>query len=238
MQDASDSNPPRYPRLPVVLTAEDIFLFIEGGSPTSGHTHEALSVDELVEHGQQVARRHLTREKAAVLDAQLNDPDSWVNRALRMMQERSEYIEKVDWVRAMSGAARQEHVPDTHLKRGDPRVATNQELIVRFVRDAAGQGNLSEEKAERILAEAGESMSWIDSVPDRLITNEPIAPIRGSGTERRKYLATYYPVLADLMAEQNGHMCQRLAVASPELSESLQKQLAAAENRGGPEGRS
>jgi hypothetical protein len=242
MQDATDSQAPRAPDPPIVLTAEEIFLFVHGGSPANDlprETRAAMSIDELIDHGQRAKRNHLTHEKIAVLEAQLADPNSWVNRALQMMQERIDHVDRVDWFQALSNPTRKKlgqplYKPDQPLKRGDPQVATARELIVRFIRDAAGRSELPEDVAVRILAEAGESLAWMDSVPDRLIMSEPMAPVRGTPTEKRKYLATYYPVLADLMTEQNVHMYQRLAEASPDLSEKLQRQLAESEGRGDP----
>jgi hypothetical protein len=242
MQDASRT--PSDTKLPVVLTPEDIYLYLFGGSSAGWKTRDelqAMSIAELLDYGQQHRTNHLTPEKRIILETQLADPDSWVNRAKKMLEEQNNGRQDIDWFEVLSNPARkrsgQPLYQPPHAPRGNPQTAIDREIIVRFIRARSADGRLSEKQAALILAEAGESLSWIDSVPDRMAISEPIAPLRGgSPTQRRKYIATHYPVLSDLMADQNSKMHERLNEAQPILAAELQHRLTESRNDHGPGG--
>jgi hypothetical protein len=117
---------------------------------------------------------------------------------------------------------------------GGSGAADDRQVIVAFVRAAFAEHHLSEEVAVRVLAEAGESLDWQDSVPDRLILHERVVPIPGTPTEKRRFLAYHFPVLGDCMAYQNRKMCERLAELQPDLTAAFQRKLAESRTRRSP----
>lgn len=226
--------PPQGPSdLPVVLTPEDIYLFIFGGSSAAWKSYDErskMSVEELVDYGYRKSRSHLSPEKLPILDAQLADPDSWVSRSFKMMKDQSQ---NADWDRFLTLPRFRKPLPENKRpRRGDPQVAVDHEVIVQFVREAFEAGRLPEHTGARVLAEAGESLNWIDSIPDLQAITESISPISGSPTERRALMVTAFPVLGDLMAEQNGKMCERLAECAQGLAKELRERLVESRRQG------
>jgi hypothetical protein len=86
---------------------------------------------------------------------------------------------------------------------------------------------LPKEAAEEILAEAGETLSWMDSVPDRTLIEEPLVPFAGSPSFQRTQLARTSPALAALIAEGNQHMLAKLTEFNQQVAAELTAKLGA-----------
>lgn len=150
---------------------------------------------------------HLSAAKRRQLQTELADKGSFVSRETAARA----YIFR--------------HARRLNRESGDPGVADDRALIVQVVRDEAMAGRLSCAAAEQVLAEGGESVDWLDSVPDRLLMQEPIVPITGTPVEKRRLLAERFPVLAECIDHQNRAMCERLAGLAPILADALQDAL-------------
>ena len=249
---ADDPPPLPEPRkLPVVVTAEEVFLYSNGGSFEGFEflediqrrmeaTHDIEAKLAILNERRARQMSFLSAEKLAILQSQQRDPESVV-RQLQDTMSRRIAPRNVNWFERLRSPRFRENQPppensEAQQDRGNPHVAVERDTIVQFVRDAAKKNALPIEDAVRVLAEAGESLTWVDSVPDRLIMNEPIVPTLGSPTERRKLLALYYRPLAELMAEQNTRMCERLAECNAGLAAGLQERLAGLDRHEGPGG--
>ena len=247
-------DPPPLPepkKLPVVVTAEEVYLYSHGGSFEGPEfledirrrmeaTDDPEKILELMDERRARQMSFLSPEKLAILQSQQRDPGSVVRQLQDTISRRLGRTRSIDWwsEALRSPRFRKKQPPpensEAQQDRGNPHVAVERETILQFVREAAQRKTLPEDDAVRVLAEAGESLAWIDSVPDRLIMDEPIVPIRGSPTEKRKLLAFSYPPLAELIAEQNTRMCERLAECNADLAAGLQERLAGLEGREGP----
>jgi hypothetical protein len=193
---------PEKPQKRVVITAEDIFVF-------------AGSRDEL-----------LSPEKLAQLRKDLDNPNSHLVRFLQEVESKArDILENPSGIKRWQTVAKDGKRLSNRSGLPDPPEAYERQAIVNSVRKAAELHQLTKDAAEEVLAEAGETLTWVDSMPDRTLIEEPLVPFAGSPAFQRTQLARTSPVLAAVIAEENQRMLVKLTEYHPSLARELTMRL-------------
>ena len=163
----------------------------------------------------------------------LANPDSYITRFLNEHDEMIAEARKTDWLKHIS----KQMAYDSGRKKRPPRkkitVAYERQAIVDSIRDAAKNGQIVESIAEEALAEAGEALSWMDSVPDRMLLEDlPVIEKlenenRNSIVAMRTGLARMSPALKAVMEEGNQKMMQKLKELAADLATEVATKLVA-----------
>jgi hypothetical protein len=180
-----------------VITAEDIYIYVH-----------------LEEWGQ-------SEKKAGLLP---KDKRDFLDNDMLNLNPESAVVKYLDECDAVKKRLRHGQFGQRAQPR-NPGTAYERQAIIDFARKEVEKGRLSEAAAIEVLAEGGETISWMDSPTDRLLLEEPMVPIPGDAIFKRHMLAKMSPVLADVMEEGNQMMIKKLGEISAELATELAESL-------------
>jgi hypothetical protein len=136
------------PKKPLAITAEDIYAY--------GFDQYHL----------------LSAEKNAQLHKDMDDPNSYIVRFLQEGDELKQRVRSTDWLARIAREGGYRLGRKQRPKRIPVAVAHERQAIVDFVRQAVEKDRLPAAAAEDVLAEGGESLSWMESVPDRMLLED------------------------------------------------------------------